>query len=70
MGAELGLVVGLRGPGDLGHARALTAGGVVHLHLGRFRLGLAGGGALNGDTRRLLGRFAAGLSSDLRFRGL
>jgi hypothetical protein len=70
LGPELGLAVGLLGPAGLGDVRALSMGGALHLLLGRFRLGLAAGGALNDDARRLLGRYTAGLTLDLLYRGL
>jgi len=69
VGAVLDVLVGFRGDGPLVDARALAAGGAVRLLVGRYRIGVVGGGPLTGGAKDAFGGWTLGVAVDLGFRG-
>lgn len=67
--ADVEVHVGLRRAGDLVPSHAVAAGGGLRLLLGRARLGLHASGGVDRTSRDHLGRFTAGLSLEVGFRG-
>ena len=64
---ELGTIFGIQEPGAAELSQAVSLGGAVRVHLDRARIGIAGGGGLNNDGQRIMGRFSLGLTADLGF---